>query len=133
MGANRNIDLQCAECGMKIAEVEGVTQSLANNALAVLLEQGIYALFLFLCSRGSKDDKAARAVGKHIDQLLEKVVLKENDGDAQEDCTSAWLKSVRDKFCLDLKKTILAKDIAEQVLIYVRYHIKARDEKSGGE
>ncbi len=126
MNSDRNLDIKCAACGNNIAGIEGISHPLVNNALAVLLEQGIYALFLFLCSRGSKEKQPAESTGRRLFILLTEVMSEHNNGGSSFKCNEL-LKNVREKFCTDLDKTYLARDVAEQALIYARYHLKANE------
>ena len=53
--AFENLDLACAKTGQAIAEKPSKElEKLVTTALAVLEEQGVYALFLFLKTRGGK-------------------------------------------------------------------------------
>jgi len=134
MKAEKNLDLQCAECGRDIAGEGKVSQALVNSALAVLLEQGVYAMFLFLCSRGNKDKKAAKKMRERLYQLLARVLKKDENTSAASAEKEVLLQNVRENFVQDMETAYLTKDIAEQALIYARYHVKAREKnKTAGE
>ena len=125
MSIDRNIDRKCAEYGNRIADIDGIAQPLVNNALAVLLEQGVYALFLFLYSRGKKEEKEAKATAGELYSLLTELLNGQKNGESDKGC-NGLLKNVREKFYGKLSQACLAKDLAEQALIYARYHLKAK-------
>lgn len=46
-----NLEIRCAEVGKELAEIEGTQERVLNDALAVLEEQGLYAMFLYVKAR----------------------------------------------------------------------------------
>ncbi len=114
----KNIDLACAECGNKLAEIENIELSLVNDTLAVLLEQGLYSMFLFLKSRGSTHKSPAEEMYKKISSFLEKRISDFKMGDNA-------LSAIRKYLQNDPAKLFRAKDITEKALVYARYHIRA--------
>ncbi len=125
-----SIDLKCAGYGSRIAANKSVDkkikQHLVNSALAVLLEQGVYAVFLFLCSRSEKEQVAAKSVRGHLFKLI-----KEYFSDLQEYTETPdkieLMKALRKKFQKDYEDTFFAKDLIEKTLVYARYHIKSME------
>jgi hypothetical protein len=113
-----NLDLACAETGKTIAETPSKElENLITSSLAVLEEQGVYALFLFLKTRGSKE---AENVNRKISEFLKVTPLQAPllSGNAGNDFTR--LQQIAD----DLDKLLLARDLIRQTLVYARYHAR---------
>lgn len=115
--AFENLDLACARTGQAIAEKPSKElEKLVTSALAVLEEQGVYALFLFLKTRGGK---AAPTIEQKVREFLkttpQRAPLLSGDGDV-----FASLQSMSE----DLDKLLLARDLLRQALVYARYHAR---------
>ena len=115
--AFENLDLACARTGQAIAEKPSKElEKLVTSALAVLEEQGVYALFLFLKTRGGK---AAPTIEQKVREFLkttpQRAPLLSGDGDV-----FALLQSMSE----DLDKLLLARDLLRQALVYARYHVR---------
>ena len=115
--AFENLDLACARTGQAIAEKPSKElEKLVTSALAVLEEQGVYALFLFLKTRGGK---AAPTIEQKVREFLkttpQRAPLLSGDGDV-----FASLQSMSE----DLDKLLLASDLLSQALVYARYHAR---------
>lgn len=115
--AFENLDLACARTGQAIAEKPSKElEKLVTSALAVLEEQGVYALFLFLKTRGGK---AAPTIEQKVREFLkttpQQAPLLSGDGDV-----FASLQSMSE----DLDKLLLARDLLRQALVYARYHVR---------
>lgn len=115
--AFKNLDLACARTGQAIAEKPSKElEKLVTSALAVLEEQGVYALFLFLKTRGGK---AAPTIEQKVREFLkttpQRAPLLSGDGDV-----FALLQSMSE----DLDKLLLARDLIRQALVYARYHAR---------
>ena len=115
--AFENLDLACARTGQAIAEKPSKElEKLVTSALAVLEEQGGYALFLFLKTWGGK---AAPTIVQEAHKLLRetprRAPLLSGDGDV-----FALLQSMSE----DLDKLLLARDLIRQALVYARYHAR---------
>jgi hypothetical protein len=112
-----NLDLACAGVGKRITETSGERkelEKLITNALAVLEEQGLYALFLFL---KAQDSGMANGIRKKLLSFLEKTprqasLLPPNADDAD-------LHNIT-----DLDNLLLARDLVRQSLVYARYHAR---------
>ena len=112
-----NLDLACARAGQAIAEKPSKElEKLVTSALAVLEEQGVYALFLFLKTQGGK---AAPTIEQKVREFLkttpQQAPLLPDDGDV-----FALLQSMSE----DLDKLLLARDLLRQALVYARYHAR---------
>ena len=129
MGAIINLEPLCAEYGMEIVNrtQKKVTdkENLINKALGVLVENGIYAMHIFLLSYKDKEFNYGEEVFDIMQQLLIHPDLnllqkkgKRTDG----------LKNVRE-LTRDIPKMILARKVLEQTLTFARYHCKALNEK----
>ena len=112
-----NLDLACAKVGKTIAERPSKElENLVTSALAVLEEQGIYALFLFLKTRGGS---GAENVNQKIYEFLkvtpQQAPLLSDNADV--------FTSLR-QMAKDLDKLLLARDLIRQTLVYARYHAR---------
>lgn len=117
--AFENLDLACARTGQAIAEKPSKKlENLVTSALAVLEEQGVYALFLFLKTRGGD---AAKTIEQKACELLRETprrapLLSDNgNGDV--------FKSLQ-SMSEDLDRLLLARDLLHQALVYARYHAR---------
>ena len=117
--AFENLDLACARTGQAIAEKPSKElEKLVTSALAVLEEQGVYALFLFLKTRGGD---AAKTIEQKACELLRETprrapLLSDNgNGDI--------FKSLQ-SMSEDLDELLLARDLLRQALVYARYHVR---------
>ncbi|WP_223903492.1 hypothetical protein [Thermus thermophilus] len=118
-----NLDIRCAELGRQLASVRDqrgkpIEEKVLNAALAVLEEQGPYAMFLYLKAR---QEKVAGPMAEKSLAFLKDVFAKE----LQE--TRDILEAVK-KLSEDLDKLLFARDLLRTALAYARYHVKARDE-----
>ena len=114
--AFENLDLACARTGQAIAEKPSKElEKLVTSALAVLEEQGVYALFLFLMTRGGK---AAPTIVQEAHKLLrERAPLLSDNGNGD------IFKSLQ-SMSKDLDELLLARDLLRQALVYARYHAR---------
>jgi len=64
------LDTKCAEYGNNIANISDNNETIINKSLGVLQEDGVYAFFLYLESRGNKEKKVTSKVTKNLDHLL---------------------------------------------------------------
>lgn len=100
----------------------GDIDNTVTKALGVLQESGFYACFLFLYA---KKRDGADTVREEIVALLQSLGFgwpRPNSLDER-----PVLAFVTDHVTADLERLILAKETAEQMLIYARYGAKARD------
>jgi hypothetical protein len=116
-----NLDFICAEYGRRIGENKEVEEPLLNKAIGVLQENGVYALMLYLSSRGSTEKASAENIRKNLIELWydERLAI----------CTGKRLDqfSTAQQLAQNLDKLLLVKSLSEQTLIYGRYHAKARE------
>jgi hypothetical protein len=113
-----NLDFACAKLGQVVAD-KGVEEKLLNNALAVLEQQGVYAAFLFLNSRGGR--KITDACAEFLRKTPTGAQLLSN-GDVFQ---------ALQKLAEDLDRLLFARDLLRQALVYGRYHVKARGGAGG--
>lgn len=112
----------CAEYGAQIGKIADLSESLINKSLGILQEEGIYAFFLFLASRGKGEKKQADCIRDKIVDLL-KEFFQDIMGNSA--TVENILQIIRDKLVEDLNDLFLAKDLIERTLVYARYHLKA--------
>lgn len=116
-----NLDIRCAEAGRYLAHIEKVEKSALEkalqDALAVLEEQGVYAMFLYLKARHKE---VACEFQKCLVELLQEAF---NDKiQTGEDS----LKAAR-KLANNLDDLLFARELLRNALSYARYHLKAKE------
>jgi len=111
-----NLDIACAKEGKKISSLS--KENLITNALAVLEEQGLYALFLFLDAKGKKEGKE---VSRSLHNFLRGLSLLLS---GEEEDLFCGLNELGE----DIDKLLFARDLIRQALVYARYHAKATDD-----
>ncbi|MBU1222194.1 hypothetical protein KKF34_10115 [Myxococcota bacterium] len=113
-----NLDLSCAAWGKDIAD-DSPSKELENSinkAISVLEEQGIYAMFLFLKTKGGRDgEKIKKSIFEFLKQTPKQSPLLSRNGDDD------VFKSLQ-QICNDLDKLLLARDLVRQTLVYALYH-----------
>jgi len=120
-----NLDLVCAKLGKTIAANPSKDlENLITNALAVLEEQGVYALFLFLKSRlKSRDSSEAEGIIKKLHDFLKKNPQQAPlVGDSADDIFTSLQPMAE-----DIDKLLLARDLIRQALVYARYHARVQE------
>ncbi len=118
-----NLDLACAKAGKAIAEKPSKElENLITSALAVLEEQGVYALFLYLQAQGKE---AGHTVSVELYNFLKNTpqkssLLSKNNND---------IFDALQKLGENLDNLLLARDLLRQSLVYARYHAKLREKE----
>lgn len=110
-----NLDILAAEVGRKLSEKIN-DEKVFNEALAVLEEQGPYAMFLFVRVRHAEHREPFE--GELVELLRQ--VLRKNAEEALE---------IAKNVANDLDNLLFARDLLRTALIYARFHLKAK----GGE
>jgi len=112
-----NMDLACAKVGKTIAERPSKElENLVTSALAILEEQGIYAMFLFLKTRGGS---GAENVNQKIYEFLKVTPQQAPLLSDNADVFTSFQQMAK-----DLDKLLLARDLVRQTLVYARYHAR---------
>lgn len=121
-----NLDLACAKTGKDIADKPSKElENLITSALAVLEEQGVYALFLFLKTQGKN---VGQTVGSKLHEFLKKTP-KQNpllSKDAND------IFAALQKMDGNLDSLLLSRDLLRQTLVYARYHARLREDVEMG-
>ena len=117
-----NLDVACAKAGKTIAEKPSKKlENLITSALAVLEEQGVYALFLFLRTQGKNLEQT---VNSKLHEFLRKTPQQ----------SPLLSEDVRDIFTAlqkmngNLESLLLSRDLLRQTLVYARYHARLRED-----
>jgi len=106
-----NLDMKCAEAGRLVAQQ--VEEKLINSCLGILQHDGVYAFSLYV-----KAQKKDAAFENCCETLLQDAALPKDYAKQ----TSPLYTNLDDIF--------LAKDILERMLVYARYHVKAKPENA---
>lgn len=112
-----NLDIRCAETGRQLANIKGTEEKILNSALAVLEEQGPYAMFLYVKAR---DQKVAKEFQQRCLELLQEVF----DNGTQPSVDA--LETVK-RLAENLDDLLFARDLLRNALSYARYHFKAKE------
>ncbi|RLB89313.1 MAG: hypothetical protein DRH50_13900 [Deltaproteobacteria bacterium] len=116
--AFENLDLACAKVGKTIAERPSKElENLITSALAVLEEQGVYALFLYLKAQG-KD------IGQTISNNLHNFLKQTPQQSPLLSMDNKDIFAVLQKLGENLDNLLLARDLIRQSLVYARYHAR---------
>ena len=117
-----NLDLKCAETGREIGQGGGKEkEKTIRQALAILEEQGLYAMFLKL-----KAENKGHTVMSGLIKLLDESLL-EGEGMSGNDPFPDL-----DKLAQDLDRVIMARDLIRQALIYGLEHARLGSGKTEG-
>lgn len=127
-----NLDYLTATYGQQIIECahqKEKTGEACTKALAILHEQGLFAMFLWL--HDAKKEKECAVIGQKLCAML-------HDGDfrllSQEEQALSFfdsaqpqvaLNNVREKLTKDLTRMLFVKDLIAQALVYARHRAKA--------
>jgi hypothetical protein len=119
-----NLDLACAKVGKDIANSSSDDlEKIITDALAVLEEQGIYAMFLFLKTRaGSGGENVSQKLHKFLKETPQQAPLLSDNGDV--------FTSLQ-QLAGDLDRLLLARDLVRQTLVYARYHARLHEKSEG--
>jgi hypothetical protein len=123
-----NLDLLCAKAGQEIAAAgQKELEKRVTEALAVLEEQGVYAMFLYLKARGGDE---GRNIFQNLFNFLKNTPSQSPMLSSEK---TDVLEAVREDWATDLDKLLFARDLIRQALVYARYHAKAakKDETRG--
>lgn len=113
-----NLDLICAKAGKDIGTPPSKDlQKAVTDALAVLEEQGVYALFLYL---KSKTGNQSENISKPLHDFLCKQKLLSDKENVLESSPQMFN---------DIDKLLFARDLLRQTLVYARYHAKCEEKK----
>ncbi|MDI6874593.1 MAG: hypothetical protein QME84_09985 [Actinomycetota bacterium] len=115
-----NLDIQCAELGHQLAQINGMEEKVLNAALTVLEEQGPYAMFLYV---KAQHEKIARQFSEQCVGFLKRI-FGSKAGDAGDvlDVVKKLAQDLR-----DLDDLLFARDLLRTALSYARYHLKAKE------
>jgi len=110
------LDTKCAEYGNNIANISDNNETIINKSLGVLQEDGVYAFFLYLESRGNKEKKVTSEIKKHTWGLIKNIGMVSGDFS---------FDGIREKVTKNLDHLLFTKNMLERTLVYARYHAKA--------
>ncbi len=125
-----NLEPLCAEYGMKLVDTRRQTnpetavtdcENVINKALGILVENGFYAMSVFLLSC-NKPDYGREVLRTLMDMLCDPRAALLSGGLVDDVQTSlALLRNLTE----DLPRLMLARRLGENALIFGRYHCKA--------
>jgi len=111
-----NLEIRCAELGHRLASINDMDEKVLNAALAVLEEQGPYAMFLYVRARHSDVTRDVET------QTLS--FLRDIFGDRISRHTDI-IRAV-EALAESLDDLLFARELLRTALSYARYHVKAR-------
>ncbi len=115
-----NLDIRCAELGQELANLQNMNERVLNEALAVLEEQGPYAMFLYIRAR---HDKIAAEFNRSCARFLQKVFSEKVQANTD------VLDAVK-KLANELDDLLFARDLLRNALAYAHCHLKAKESGS---
>jgi hypothetical protein len=119
-----NLDAACARWGHELGTMVAKdktpkdTENSLTKALGVLEEQGVYALFLYLHAR-------EKQLGLKFSQELMKFLRSDDVGLLRTKTKNEPFDVLQD-LAKNLDDLLFARDLLHQVLVYARYHAKAK-------
>lgn len=116
-----NLDIECAELGRELANINSMDDKALNEALTVLEQQGPYAMFLYMkatYNKKSDGEPIFPSFDKECQDFLRKHFPNFNGDDS--------LKII-ESLAGDLHKLLFAKDLLRTALSYARFHLKAKN------
>ena len=135
-----NLENEIAKISYEIASQKIIGQNIVDKALGILVNDGVYAMFLFIEEKGGKkatssDNSQAepdkdknktrpKEFCERIKNLIKEIGLKNP-------CNCSTFEGRKECFkqlTEDLNKLLLARQILEKLLIYVRHQYKALGE-----
>ena len=119
-----NMEPLCARHGMAMiagSRNSKESENVVTRALAVLAENGIYAMSLYLLTCKGADN--GKILTRHIRQLFQESGINLIEDGVSEN-GDQMLEAVRG-IAENLSNLILAKKLTEQTLTFARYHAKA--------
>lgn len=125
-----NLDLACAKVGKTMAEMPSKKEleNLVTSALAVLEEQGMYALFLFLETQTGRNKEISKDIRDELFKFL-KVTPKQAPLLRS---SSVYIFASLQQMAEDLDNLLLARDLVRQSLVYARYHARIQEKSEVG-
>jgi len=117
-----NLEHKIAEISFMIANEEIIDKNIVDKALGVLVNDGIYAMWLFIEEKKSKANPEEFC--KKIEELLKEARLVDSCNCSTVESRGKFFKQLTE----DLNKLILARQILEKLFIYVRHQYKALGE-----
>ncbi len=116
--AFENLDLACAKVGKTIAEQPAKElENLITSAIAVLEEQGIYALFLYLKTQG-------KGIGQPVSDSLHDFLKNTPQQSPLLSMDNNDIFVALQKLGESLDNLLLARELVRQSLVYARYHAR---------
>lgn len=115
-----NLDIQCARYGQELANIEDMSEKVINAALAVLEEQGPYAMFLYIMAREKKISDKFCEICAH----LFRATFPQSQRSPTKQTILEWMGKVAE----NLDDLLFIKEILVMTLAYSRYHLKAKTE-----
>jgi len=121
----QNLDLIAAQTAPMI--LESITdakqkerkETLINQALGILAEQGPFAMMLWARTQ-SGNGKIGNALRQHLSTMLQRTGLADcGTGNFNE-----WLTAFNQQVCADFVKLMMTRQLFERVLIYARHYAK---------
>lgn len=128
-----NLDYLAAKYAHKVVGNKDMENSV-SKALGVLQEHGVYGAFLYLLAKeGSKNEDNGRILCNNMIELLHEAGFPyktEQKPATTKDILNHVIDSVSSA---SLQRLLFAKELIEQMFIYVRYGEKAKDSPTSTE
>lgn len=116
-----NLDYICIKYGQQMHKDER-SESIIKNALGVLKEDGVYAMFLWLETKGKEINR--KIIPLLNEDAIRKILLKGSD--RFPDDFNKLMGTLKD-IAQDIDKLLLMKKLLERTLTYALYHSKINE------
>jgi len=142
MGQIVNLEHKIAQISYEIANKKIIGQNVVDKALGILVNDGLYAMWLFIEEKGEKKENLSDNPQSETDKsknknktkpkgFCEKIERLLNEVRLINSCDCSKFENREKCFkqlTKDLNKLLLARQILEKLLIYVRHQYKALGE-----
>ena len=132
--AAKYLDYHCFNRGFSIPDKDKY-ETIINNSLGVLLENGLFGMFVYLFSYKKEKEFAKKVREEILKLLINEPVKILNTTETPEVLAGDFnkLKAVLMENMQDIDQKIFAEELVEKCLIYARYTAKSKKKESLGE
>lgn len=119
-----NLDYYCMKYGQQISKLDKIEKNVLRNALGILKEDGVYAMFLWLEDKDKRIRK--EGLGKLLsDRAIKELFIQNNSNNIKVNGDDFRQFSLNlQNIASDINQLFLLKKLLERTLVYALYHVK---------
>lgn len=121
MGTLTNLDIECAELGRKLASLD-IKEKGLNDALTVLEEQGLYAMFFYIQAKYESNVK--NDFQRYCTEFLKHILSKNKQANDEE--VKGVLEFIKE-LAKNLDELLFAWDLLRRALSYALCYLKVKE------